>query len=61
MLGGDTTKVARYQARFRGVAYPGETYRTLYWREGDQLIIEARIKERDAAVVISNAVVTVRS
>ena len=61
VLGGDTTKVARYQARFRGVAYPGETYRTLYWREGDQLIIEARIKERDDAVVISNAVVTVRS
>ena len=60
-LGGDTTKVASYQARFRGVAYPGETYRTLYWREGDRLIVQARIKERDDAVVISNAVVTIRS
>ena len=60
MLGGDTTRVARYQARFRGVAYPGETYRTLYWREGDKLLVEARIKERDDAVVISNAAVTLR-
>lgn len=60
VLDGDTTRVARYQARFRGVAYPGETYRTLYWREGNQLIVEARIKERDDAVVISNAAVTLR-
>jgi acyl dehydratase len=61
VLDGDATRVARYQARFRGVAYPGETYRTLYWREGDRLIVEARIKERDDAVVISNAAVTLRS
>jgi acyl dehydratase len=61
VLDGDTTRVARYQARFRGVAYPGETYRTLYWREGNQLIVEARIKERDDAVVISNAAVTLRA
>jgi acyl dehydratase len=60
VLDGDTTRVARYQARFRGVAYPGETYRTLYWREGNKLILEARIKERDDAIVISNAAVTLR-
>ena len=60
VLDGDTTRVARYQARFRGVAYPGETYRTYYWREGDKLIVEARIKDRDDAVVISNAAFTLR-
>jgi acyl dehydratase len=60
VLGGDPTKVARYQARFAGVAYPGETYKVLCWREGNQILIEARIVERDDAVVISNAAVTLR-
>ena len=59
VLGGDTTAVARYQVRFRGVGYPGETYLTSYWREGDQIIIEAKSKERDE-VVISNAAITLR-
>ena len=60
-LGGDTAKVARYQARFAGVAWPGETYETRWWREGDdQILIEARIPERDNAVVISNAAFTLR-
>jgi acyl dehydratase len=59
-LGGDTDRVARYQARFRGVGFPGETYQTSYWREGDKLIIEARSKERDE-VLISNAAITLRA
>jgi len=60
VLGGDVAKVARYQARFRGVGFPGETYLTSYWREGNKLIIESRSKERDA-VIISNAAITLRS
>jgi acyl dehydratase len=60
VLDGNATKVARYQARFRGVAYPGETYRTAYWREGNKVLLEARIAERDDALVISNAAVTLR-
>jgi acyl dehydratase len=59
-LGGDPTRVARYQARFAGVAFPGETYLTSWWREGDRILLETKSKERDA-VVISNAAVTVRS
>jgi len=59
VLGGDTDKVARYQARFAGVGYPGETYLTSYWKEGNQVIIEAKSKERDAKV-ISNAAITLR-
>jgi acyl dehydratase len=60
VLGGDTDRVARYAARFRGVGYPGETYLTSYWQEGDRILIEAKSKERDE-VVISNAVIELRS
>jgi acyl dehydratase len=58
-LGGDVSRVARYQARFRGVAFPGETYLTSFWREGDKILIEAKSKERDA-VILSNAAFTLR-
>lgn len=60
VLGGDPTRVAKYSARFRGVAFPGETYLTSYWKDGDTLWVEAKSKERDAPI-ISNASVTVRS
>jgi acyl dehydratase len=59
VLGGDVTKVARYQARFAGVGFPGETYLTSYWKEGDKILVQAKSKERDA-VIISNAAITVR-
>jgi acyl dehydratase len=59
-LGGDTTKVARWQARFAGVAFPGESYRIPHWKEGDQILVEASSKERSAAI-ITNAAVSVRS
>jgi len=58
-LGGDVDQVARYHARFRGVGFPGETYVTSYWKEGKQILIEAKSKERDE-VVISNAVIELR-
>jgi len=58
-LGGDVTKVARYQARFAGVGFPGETYVTEYWSEGDKLLIQSKSKERDAKI-ISNAAITLR-
>ncbi|MDP6977570.1 MAG: MaoC/PaaZ C-terminal domain-containing protein [Myxococcota bacterium] len=59
-LGGDTTKVAGYAARFAGVGFPGETYLIDYWNEGDKIYVEATSKERDAKI-ISNCAVTVRS
>jgi len=59
VLGGDVSKVARYQARFAGVAFPGETYHVSWWREGKQILIQAKSKEREAAI-ISNAAITVR-
>ncbi len=58
-LDGDTGKVARYQVRFAGVVYPGETIVTSMWREGDKILIQAKTKERDTPV-ITNAAVWVR-
>jgi acyl dehydratase len=58
-LGGDVTKVARYQARFKGVFFPGETMVTSIWREGSRLLIASASKERGTPV-ISNACITVR-
>jgi acyl dehydratase len=59
MLDGDVTQVARYQARFAGVLFPGETIETSLWREGKQILINAKCKERGAPV-ISNAAITLR-
>jgi acyl dehydratase len=55
VLGGDVTRIRSYEARFRGVAFPGETYLTEYWKDGDSLLLQARSKERDGAIIISNA------
>ena len=60
VLDGDPTRVASYQARFRGVAWPGETYLTSWWREADEIVIAVSSKERDAPI-ISNAAIRVRS
>jgi acyl dehydratase len=58
-LGGDPTRVARYAVRFAGVAFPGETLRTSWWRENGTLILDVQSAERGAPV-ISNAAVQLR-
>jgi len=58
-LGGDVTKVGRYQTRFSGVVFPGETIVTSMWREGEQVILSAATKERGTPV-ITNAAITVK-
>jgi acyl dehydratase len=58
-LAGDPTRVVRYAARFAGVAYPGETYRTAWWRDGDRVAIDVRSVERGAPI-ITNAAFTLR-
>jgi len=59
-LGGDVTRVARYQARFAGVFFPGETMVTSIWKEPGKLLVASSSKERGAPV-ISNAAITLRS
>lgn len=58
-LSGDVGAVARYQARFAGVVYPGETIVTSMWDEGDRILVAASTKERETPV-ITNSVVTRR-
>jgi acyl dehydratase len=58
-LDGDVTKVARYQVRFSGVVYPGETIVTNAWREDGKVLIRALVKEREAPV-LTNAAITVK-
>jgi len=60
VLDGDVAAVARYQARFAGVAFPGETYRVSYWKDGaKRILLQATSVERDAPI-ISNAVIELR-
>ena len=59
LLGGDVKRVARYQVRFAGVVFPGETIETSMWRDGNKILIAAKAKERGAPV-ISNAAFTLR-
>ncbi|GAB4327678.1 MAG: MaoC/PaaZ C-terminal domain-containing protein [Dehalococcoidia bacterium] len=58
-LGGDVAKVARYQARFAGVVFPGETIVTSMWQDGSTIYVQAKTKERDTPV-ITNSAITVR-
>jgi acyl dehydratase len=58
-LAGDVAKVARYQARFTGVFFPGETMVTSIWKEPGKLLVASSSKERGAPV-ISNAALTLR-
>ena len=60
LLDGDTTRVARYQVRFSGVVFPGETLRTSLWREDGRILIHAVTVERGSKV-ITNAALELRS
>jgi len=51
VLQGDPGRTRRYQARFAGVVFPGETVVTRMWVEGDKVLLEASVEERDATVL----------
>jgi len=59
LLEGAVDRVARYQARFAGVVFPGETIVTSMWRENGKIVLAAKTKERDTPV-IGNAAITLR-
>jgi len=59
VLDGDVTRVARYQARFSGVGFPGETYETSWWREDGKILFLTKSVERGTPI-ISNAAITLR-
>jgi acyl dehydratase len=56
MLGGDVTKVARYQTRFAGVVFPGETIVTSMWKQGSDIFVAASTKERNSPVLSNTAI-----
>lgn len=58
-LDGAVEQVARYQARFAGVVFPGETIVTSLWREPGKIVVAAAAKERGTPV-ISHAAITLR-
>ena len=58
-LDGDTTKVSRYQARFAGIVFPGETIVTTMWSEEDKILMRSVTKERGDPV-LTNAAITVK-
>jgi acyl dehydratase len=60
VLGGDVSKVTRYQARFAGVVFPGETLVTSMWRDDGKVIVATKTKERGKDV-ITNAAVSIDS
>jgi acyl dehydratase len=57
-LDGDVAAVGRYEARFAGVLFPGETIVTSMWREDGKVLVAAHCKERGTPV-ISNAAITI--
>ena len=59
-LGGDVSRVARYQVRFAGVVFPGETLVTRVWREDDRLVLQTDVKERGTPA-LTNAAMTLRN
>ena len=59
-LGGDVEPVARYQGRFAGVVFPGETLVVRQWRQDGRIVLDVQTKERGTPV-ISNAAITLRS
>lgn len=58
VLAGDTTRVTRFQARFAGVVFPGETILTKVWQDGCNISIEATTKERNTPVISNSAITT---
>lgn len=54
VLGGDTSQLRSYGARFAGVAFPGETLRVNAWKFDDRFIGTVAAPARDATVVLTD-------
>jgi acyl dehydratase len=54
-LDGDVSRVRGFGARFAGVVFPGETLRTQAWRDGDRLLVETTVTDRDNAPALAGA------
>lgn len=58
-LGGDTSRVGRFTARFGGVVLPGETLQSEVWEDEGRLLIRTTAAER-ATTALANAAMELR-
>jgi acyl dehydratase len=61
VLDGDASRLKGLSVRFAGPIFPGQTIRTVVWRDGDRLTLASTCPERDNAPVLSHATAEVRS
>ena len=60
MCGWDPTRIAGFDVRFTSPVFPGETFETMMWRDGDVVSFRCRAVERDT-IVIDNGKALLRS
>jgi len=58
LLDNQPEKVKAFQARFVGHVFPGETYTINIWKEGNSLIFEAIVAERDTKCLVGSLELT---
>jgi hypothetical protein len=58
ILGNQPEKLKAYQARFVGHIFPGESYTVNVWKEGNTLIYEANVTEREAKCLVGSVELT---
>ncbi len=56
----DPTRIAGFDVRFSSPVYPGETFETQMWQDGNVVSFRCRIVERDI-IVLNNGKATLRS
>ena len=54
--GSDPKTVKSVKVRFSKSVYPGETLQTEMWRDGDRVLFQVRVVERDVLAITNAAV-----
>ena len=51
----DPKRLKSFEARFKGVVFPGETLATSMWKEGNKVLFETITREREEIVLQGGA------